>query len=195
MKNIITTSIAVIAILHTCNANADTRSECMADIAQQYLDKVKVYQDTGQCQSGGRLQALYSELCKCLEAGKTVVYACPALHWICCSGEVDYDVTSTSNHVQTAKKHTWNASTNTCSTDSIYRCETGYYGNPPSQSYGCNRCPEWTGVYHNSGLTAKVYGTTDGPGATAATDCYIPVSTFYYDSTGTFSLTEKCWHD
>jgi len=192
MKNIITTSIMAIAVMHTCNAIATSRSECQGEVATQYTEIVNTYKSTGKCTfSGGRLQALHDRVCECVTSGKTSAFACAAAQEICCGANIDYVVTGTNNHVQTVTKHTWNSATSVCSTSTIYRCETGYYGNPPSASYGCNRCPLWEDAFTEPGLRGTRYGTTDGPGATDASECYIPTGT-YFDSTGTFKLTNNC---
>ncbi len=190
MKNIITTSIAVIAILHTCNAIAESQAECRNEIANLYLEELAVYRSTNTCPSGGRLEALRNEICDCYASGKPVASACPAAQKLCCNG---VEVTSTKNHVQTVKEYTWDVVANTCSTDTIHRCETGYYGNPTSDSSGCTSCPPWGGLYRDSGHTAMVWGTTPVPGATVNTNCFVPGGK-YYDASGELEITGNCMY-
>lgn len=192
MKNIITTSIAVITILDVGNALAENRTECLQEVNTEYLAIVNNYKSTGKCEfSGGRLQALHDKVCNCVTSGKPIASACSAAQEICCGNNIDYIVTGTTNNVQTCTKHSWNSSTSVCSTSTIYRCATGYYGNPTTASSGCSRCPSWSGVFGESSLHATIYGTTAAPGQTSTTGCYIPTGT-YYDATGTFKLTSKC---
>lgn len=67
---------------------------------------------------------------------------------------------------------------------STWRCATGYYGTPMSDSSGCTRCPATDGIY----------GTTNGPGATTATQCYIPAGTQFNDNSGSGTYTANCYY-
>lgn len=70
-----------------------------------------------------------------------------------------------------------------------WECSSGYY---KSSTSTCSRCPNSSTLgYTNSALTGYTYGTTATSGATAITECYLEPGTFY-DSTGTFDLTDKC---
>lgn len=63
---------------------------------------------------------------------------------------------------------------------STFYCNKGYYKNDST----CSRCPSSGGVY----------GTTSGTGATAITQCYLPVGTTGSDSTGSFTYTGNCYY-
>lgn len=192
MKIIITSGIVTVAILYVTNVMATDRSVCINEAADEYLAVVNAYKETGVCTiRGGRLVALSNKTCACIESGVPIFQACSSIQELCCGTNVDYHVTSTTNNVQTCERYLWNASTNKCSTSTVYRCVTGYYGNPTTASSGCSKCPLWTGVFGNSGFNATVYGTTSGPGTTGVTGCYVPTGT-YYDATGTFKLTDNC---
>lgn len=185
--------ISVIAILNVSAANAENRNECTSAVFTEYKALYDTYNSTGNVSvscNGGHLAALCSKITACIKAGTFPSGACPAAVELCCGSSVDYNVTSTTNNVQTCSKHSWNAATSTCSTSTIYRCAPGYYGNPTTASSGCTRCPKWAGVYHTSGLASDVYGTSNA-GATAATGCYIIPAT-YYDVSGQFTLTGNC---
>lgn len=186
--------ISVIAILHTGAASAENRNECTAAVNAEYLALVDIYKSTGSVPSacnGGRLAALCSKIQECIKSGIPVASACAAGRELCCGSNIDYVVTGTTNNVETCTKHSWNAATSQCSTSTIYRCAIGYYGNPTTSSAGCTKCPLWSGVYHNSGLTSQVWGTTASAGQTAATGCYITSGT-YYDATGKFQMGSNC---
>jgi len=61
-----------------------------------------------------------------------------------------------------------------------YECHTGYFGTGKN----CTRCPSSGGIY----------GTTDNPGATQITECYLPSGTEFSDSTGSGVYTGKCYY-
>lgn len=82
-------------------------------------------------------------------------------------------------------------STATCKETTRYRCAPGYYGSSTNGTSGCTRCPTWSGVYTDSGRTTLARGTSNA-GESAITDCYIATGT-YYDASGTFTLTSKCY--
>lgn len=69
-----------------------------------------------------------------------------------------------------------------------YRCDTGYYGDPISTTdtdsieIKCDRCPDIKGVF----------GTTDGPGKTNKTECYMPSNITFTDGIGTYSFATTC---
>ncbi|MCM1294356.1 MAG: hypothetical protein NC311_02235 [Muribaculaceae bacterium] len=69
-------------------------------------------------------------------------------------------------------------------------CPVGYYGTTTDGLTGCNRCPEWTGIYTDAAHTLTA-AATSGNGRLVITGCYIPAGT-YYDATGTFTLTSNC---
>lgn len=185
--------ISVIAILNISAANAEDRSECMSAVNTEYLALLDIYKSggtvPGSC-NGGHLAALCSKITTCIKSGVTSSYGCSAALELCCSDTIDYNVTSTTNNVQTCSKHSWNATTSTCSTSTIYRCAPGYYGNPTTASSGCTRCSVWSGVSGDPGLSSQVYGKSNA-GATAITGCYMPSGT-YYDVSGKFTLTSNC---
>lgn len=78
----------------------------------------------------------------------------------------------------------------TCNSATQYRCAAGYYGSSTNGTSGCTQCPQWTGVYTNSGKTTLARGTSSA-GTTAITGCYVAPGT-YYDATGTFKITSNC---
>lgn len=68
----------------------------------------------------------------------------------------------------------------TCSSDSYFTCNKGYYKNGNT----CSRCPSSGGVY----------GTTSSSGATSITECYIPSGTSGSDASGNFTYTGNCYY-
>ena len=78
----------------------------------------------------------------------------------------------------------------TCNSTTQYRCAAGYYGSSTNGTSGCTQCPQWSGVYTNSGKTTLARGTSSA-GTTAITGCYVAPGT-YYDATGTFKTTSNC---
>ena len=78
----------------------------------------------------------------------------------------------------------------TCNSTTQYRCAAGYWGSSTNGTSGCVPCPQWTGVYTDSGKTTLARGTSSA-GTTAITGCYVSPGT-YYDVTGTLKTTSNC---
>lgn len=75
-----------------------------------------------------------------------------------------------------------------CKSTTLYRCVTGYYGEPIDKNKGCTPCPVQDGVS----------GTTSGPGKTKVTECYIPAGSATENKlssdAGTYYFPTNCNH-
>ncbi|MCM1294252.1 MAG: hypothetical protein NC311_01670 [Muribaculaceae bacterium] len=69
-------------------------------------------------------------------------------------------------------------------------CDAGTYKSDSGTATSCTPCPTWSGVYTTSAKTTLVRGTSSAA-ATAITKCYVAPGT-YYDTTGTFKITDNC---
>ena len=97
---------------------------------------------------------------------------------------------STGYETRTYRSCSATGTSGTCNSTTQYRCAAGYYGSSTNGTSGCTQCPQWTGVYTNSGKTTLARGTSSA-GTTAITGCYVAPGT-YYDATGTFKTTTNC---
>ena len=106
-----------------------------------------------------------------------------------CNDCIQQDWTTESNGI-VQKQITFKCDLDTncvCQYSNKYRCVTGYYGRPQSANDNnletkCTRCPDIKGVF----------GTTDGPGKTNKTDCYMPSNITFTDGIGTYSFATTC---
>ncbi|MDR0741459.1 MAG: hypothetical protein LBF28_01665, partial [Rickettsiales bacterium] len=79
---------------------------------------------------------------------------------------------------QSAISKSCNIETLACTSTTVYRCASGYYGSSTTGTSGCTQCP--TG------------GTSDA-GATDATDCYASPRNGT-DTTGSWEYTSTCYY-
>ena len=176
----ITEENAIYSHIDPTHTPAYTRT-CYRYSSTQYLRITSV---PGSCPSGTtrEIKKHTSALC----GASYTYYDCKSECTGCsnCTDNATWTAGNTGYEKRTTK--TCNYDTCNCETGTAYRCATGYYGSPRSETSGCTRCPR------DGDVLLGPYGTTDSAGKKSVISCYIPAGTEFSDGTGDGVYPDQC---
>lgn len=154
--------------------------------------------NTGGTTIGGGVQLG----CECPD-GTFVAFGATCPNGSTCVSGIDIgdggDITPTIPCINRCKSTTWTATDNaryetriyrwcddeTCLSSNQYRCASGYYGNPTSDTDGCDTCRQV--------ISPSPESNPDIETPFAQERCYLPAGPFQ-DSTGSGELLDNCYY-